>query len=450
MRFMRGKIKKILKNPAGTRKRTIASADNYIKYMEKKRLTLSGIGDRIDFLEHETLTASRFIILEAAPFVSVGMGTLMGLNKVAGLKEQGIEYLEFTKSMPHNVTSEMNLDLWDHAQNIRADPVSEKLFAKPSEELVDFYYQKKLPVVAQNEIQAFLDVYGSRGYGEIDLGQPRWSDNPKTIITHIKSYLAITDPEHFPPRVFAQGRKEVMELYNSAFDNVKSKKGGLLKTKVMNFMISRHRKVFGMREYPKFFWIKSFGVFRKTLVDIADEMVKSNHLEKAEDIFFIYYTTLKEYAKEPKDLKTVVRQNRLDYKKEEGRKVIPRVILSSGEVFYQSSIQPDLKEGQYLGSPVSPGTVEGLVRVVLSPDEGTLKQGEILVCPGTDPSWTPLFQIASALVMEVGGMMTHGSVVAREHGIPGVVGVIEATSKFKTGQKIRVNGSSGLIEVLDN
>jgi len=102
-----------------------------------------------------------------------------------------------------------------------------------------------------------------------------------------------------------------------------------------------------------------------------------------------------------------------------------------------------------VGSPVSPGVVEGVVHVVFDPHGAQLDPGDILVCPGTDPSWTPLFLAAGGLVMEVGGMMTHGSVVAREYGIPAVVGVHQATSRLRTGQRIRVNGSTGGIQVLD-
>jgi pyruvate,water dikinase len=101
------------------------------------------------------------------------------------------------------------------------------------------------------------------------------------------------------------------------------------------------------------------------------------------------------------------------------------------------------------GSPVSPGVVEGRVHVVFDPHGANLLPGEILVCPGTDPAWTPLFLAAAGLVMEVGGLMTHGSVVAREYGIPAVVGVDRVTERLKTGQRVRVDGSSGQVTILN-
>jgi phosphoenolpyruvate synthase/pyruvate phosphate dikinase len=124
------------------------------------------------------------------------------------------------------------------------------------------------------------------------------------------------------------------------------------------------------------------------------------------------------------------------------------VLLSDGRAFYEG-VNGGSGSGAISGSPVSPGSAQGRVRVVLDPRQARLLPGEILVCPGTDPSWTPLFLSAAGLVMEVGGMMTHGAVVAREYGIPAIVGVDRATTRLLTGQLIRVNGSSGEIEVLE-
>jgi pyruvate,water dikinase len=126
------------------------------------------------------------------------------------------------------------------------------------------------------------------------------------------------------------------------------------------------------------------------------------------------------------------------------------VLLSDGTAYFEGIRPLEGKEEQIIGDPVSPGVVEGTVRVVYNPLDTYLEPGEILVCPGTDPAWTPLFLAAGGLIMEVGGMMTHGSVVAREYGIPAVVGVNQATSRLQTGSRIRVDGSSGMIEVISN
>ena len=174
-------------------------------------------------------------------------------------------------------------------------------------------------------------------------------------------------------------------------------------------------------------------------------------LERPDDLFYLTVKELKTLAMgAPGDWKKLVRARRLAEKNEARRQPIPRLLLSDGAAFYAGISAPDGAEGNILsGSGVSPGTVEGIVRVVFDPLEAGLEPGEILVCPGTDPSWTPLFLAAGGLVMEVGGMMTHGSVVAREYGIPAVVGVDRAIERLQTGQKVRVDGSSGTVEMLE-
>lgn len=145
-----------------------------------------------------------------------------------------------------------------------------------------------------------------------------------------------------------------------------------------------------------------------------------------------------------------IAERRAKYQREHLRKQIPRLLLSDGTTYYEGMRAPGVREGAIIGDPVSPGVAEGTARVIFDPHSSQLAPGEILVCPGTDPAWTPLFLTASGLVMEVGGMMTHGSVVAREFGIPAVVGVHQATERIKTGQRLRVNGSTGEITLIDD
>jgi pyruvate,water dikinase len=145
--------------------------------------------------------------------------------------------------------------------------------------------------------------------------------------------------------------------------------------------------------------------------------------------------------------RSIVAERRLTYERERMRRQAPRVLLSDGRAFYEG-LGADDGDGALSGSPVSPGVVEGVVRVVFDPRGAQLAPGEILVCPGTDPSWTPLFLAAGGLVMEVGGLMTHGSVVAREYGIPAVVGVHQATTRLRDGQRVRVDGTAGRVVVI--
>ena len=130
------------------------------------------------------------------------------------------------------------------------------------------------------------------------------------------------------------------------------------------------------------------------------------------------------------------------YDRERARRRIPRLLLSDGTDAEAALVS--VGEG-LRGSPASPGVVSGIARVIRSPAGARLEPGEILVAPSTDPGWTPLFLTAGALVMEMGGMMSHGAVVAREYGIPAVVGVAGATDQITTGQRVTVDGSAGTV-----
>jgi len=209
------------------------------------------------------------------------------------------------------------------------------------------------------------------------------------------------------------------------------------------------RALAGLRESPKFTMIRIMGIARDALLESGRELVEESVLDGADDLFYLSMRELKTLAiGVPGDWKKLVSERRAGEQIERRRQSIPRLLLSDGTAYFAGITTAGDGTG-LAGSGESPGVVEGVVKGVFDPLEASLDPGEILVCPGTDPSWTPLFLAAGGLVMEVGGMMTHGSVVAREYGIPAVAGVDQATSRLQTGAKVRVDGSSGTIELLD-
>jgi pyruvate,water dikinase len=233
----------------------------------------------------------------------------------------------------------------------------------------------------------------------------------------------------------------------------------------------------GVRESAKFFAIRTMGISRQALLEVGEEFIAAGTLDRADDLFFLRLKELEALARgeglppRPRPLsqeergvsplppgegrgeglpwKALIARRRAIYERELRRRQVPRVLVSDGRAFYEGLGAAAGRGDDIIGSPVSPGVVEGIVHVVLDPRSTQLAPGEILVCPGTDPAWTPLFLAAGGLVTEVGGVMTHGSVVAREYGIPAVVGVHQATLRLKTGQRIRLDGTSGVIQVLE-
>ena len=228
------------------------------------------------------------------------------------------------------------------------------------------------------------------------------------------------------------------------------RKHGWIKSRQIRFFAGRARSLMGIRESPKFFAVRFMGLIREEILKTAADFVPTGELLQAEDIFFLNFTETERFAsRDGEDWTRLIQTRREAYAYEQNRRLIPRLILSDGRTFYEGMASNNTDPNSLTGSPVSPGVVEGSVRVVLDPRIANLLPGEIMVCPGTDPSWTPLFLTAGGLIMEVGGMMTHGAVVAREYGIPAVVGVTDATTRLITGQRIQLDGSSGQIVLID-
>jgi len=392
------------------------------------------------------------VVAGMAPF----FGVLQPLSRQAAVSlkepELGTLFMEVARGLPNNVTTEMDLNLWRVALRLRNDPDSMDVFSTTSAaELAKCYLEKTLPQAAQEAIASFMDRYGMRGLGEIDLGRPRWREQPEHILQTLQSYLKI-DQIQAPDVQFTRG----IEAAEKAAKRLEAAAGqmpaGWFRRKQVHWAIRRYRALAGMREAPKFFAIRMMGLTRQGLLESGAALVRAGLLDQAQDLFYLHIDELKQagFRKDiPEEYRQRINERRAIRQREMRRKQIPRVLLSDGTTYYEGVQSKGEATGDMVGDPVSPGVVEGAVRVVFNPNGIQLVPGEILVCPGTDPAWTPLFLAAGGLVMEVGGMMTHGSVVAREYGIPAVVGVHQATSRLKTGQRIRVDGSMGRITILD-
>ena len=287
-----------------------------------------------------------------------------------------------------------------------------------------------------------------RGVGEIDLGQPRWREDPTSVMHTLQSYLQI-EPKFAPDVLFEKGARAAEEAIERRATQARLQRGGRIKEKLVRGAARRVRLLMGARESPKFFAVRAMGIVRSVLLEVGEEFAAAGTIARPDDLFFLYITELEALSRrESRDWKAFIAGRRLAYDRELRRRQVPRVLVSDGRAFYEV-VGAETDTGDSItGSPVSPGVAEGIVHVVLDPRGAQLAPGEILVCPGTDPAWTPLFMAAGGLVMEVGGMMTHGSVVAREYGIPAVVGVHQATLRLKDGQRIRVDGTTGRIAIL--
>jgi pyruvate,water dikinase len=212
---------------------------------------------------------------------------------------------------------------------------------------------------------------------------------------------------------------------------------------LLRFFIGRARALMGSRELPKFMLMgRVFTPLRELLRPVGEELTAMGRLESPDDVYFLTLAEARA-AIAGADMRATVAAHRVTFVREQARRRIPRVLLSDGTDAEVALVEAS--DGALRGSPASPGMVTGRARVILSPRGAYLEPGEVLVAPSTDPGWTPLFLTAGGLVMEMGGMMSHGAVVAREYGIPAVVGVADATERIATGDVITVDGSSGVV-----
>lgn len=352
-----------------------------------------------------------------------------------------------SKSVSNNVTSEMGLALLDVADGVRQYPAVVDYFQHASNET---FFEDLARLEGGNavskSIEAYLEKYGMRCSGEIDITRPRWSEQPAGLVPMILSNIRNFEPGAHNA-IFAQGMLEAEQKEQDLLNRLEKLPGGKQKAKKTKKMVRVLRNFTGYREYPKYLMVGHYWIIKQALLKEANKLVPKGVIREKEDIYYLSFEELRE----------LVRTNRLDYSIITGRKeeyevyeklTPPRVMTSEGEVVSGEYHSGSIPEGALAGVPVSSGTIEGRARVILRMEDARIEEGDVLVTAFTDPSWTPVFVSIRGLVTEVGGMMTHGAVVAREYGLPAVVGVENATKLIKDGQRIRVNGTEGYVEIL--
>jgi rifampicin phosphotransferase len=355
-----------------------------------------------------------------------------------------------TRSAPNNVTSEMGLALLEVADEIRPHPEVVAFLQDVDDDHFldgDELARREGGPEARDAIRGYLDTYGMRCVGEIDITRRRWSERPTalvpTLLGHIKSFGPGEAKRHFE-----RGRQEAQAKEQEVLERLRAQPDGERKADETKRMIDRVRTFIGYREYPKYAMVNRYFIYRQAFLGEADRLVRAGVVRNREDIFFLTFEELHE----------VVRTNQVDEELIQQRQdafasyhslTAPRVLTSDGEAVAGSYRRDDLPPSALAGLAVSAGTVEGRARVILDMADADVEEGDILVTAYTDPSWSPLFVAIKGLVTEVGGLMTHGAVIAREYGLPAVVGVQHATQLIEDGQRIRLDGTNGSIEILD-
>ncbi len=425
----------------------IRDAEESLEALKKDIIAESGTG-LFDFILEDIRQSKQLI------FHTQHMGVLLAaMNASSWLNDKMLEWLGekgvadvLTQSVSNNITSKMGLELLDLADVIR-----------PHEEIITYLQQVKTNDFL-NELQrfpggedvrsaivAFLEKYGMRCASEIDITKTRWSENPSIllpiILTNIKNFEYGAAKQKFE-----KGLHDALKKEETLLERLKLLPDGEKKAKDTKGMIDLLRNFAGYREYPKYIIVSRFFVYKQALMKEAAALMKADVISDIDDIFYLTFEEFREVVR------THIIDDKLIYQRKEAfeyyqRLTPPRVITSEGEIVSGKYKHEDLPSGAIPGLGVSSGIVEGRARVVLNMENADLEDGDILVTSFTDPSWTPLFVTIKGLVTEVGGLMTHGAVIAREYGLPAVVGVENATKVIKDGQKIRINGTDGFVEI---
>ncbi len=412
-------------SPEKAREKSLNYGEKYIEKLQQESQKLKTRQEKLEFIKENSadVFTTGFSVLA---YIAVSSGYIDKVREILESYQLDTEELsQVEKSLPYNVTTEMGMKLLKIAKKL--DQNGEK------------------PAVSTPEIQEFLAEYGQRSSVEVDLGVPNWNEEPDYIVKLVQSYI---DNQSYQQGLdnFYHGRQKAEEAILNITARVKER-AGKRKAKKVNKLLRAYREMFGLRELSKLLLTQALQIFRDMFKEIAKEMVAEGKIKKTSDIFYLNLEQLEAENEQDLNLNNTVKQNREIYQRQLKLKA-PRVITGTGECFHFP--REEENETVMQGIPVSAGLKEGKVRILHSPEEGDrLSQGEILVTRGTNPSWTPLFLNSGALIMETGGPISHGSVVAREYGIPAVVGVKDAVNRLQDGQQVRVNGERGTVEILE-
>lgn len=366
-----------------------------------------------------------------------------------------------SQSVPHNITSEMGLALLDVADAIRPYPkVIDYLQHVKDDNFLDELVKLDGGQESLDAILDFLDKYGMRCAGEIDITRTRWREKPITLVPLILGNIKNFEPNE-SGRKFEKGRQEALKKEKELLDRLKQLPDGEQKAQETKRMIDLIRNFMGYREYPKYGMVNRYFIYKQALLKEAERLVQAGVIHDKEDIYYLTFEELHEVVRTYKldnpgsmveqqaklGTRQMISKRKDEYKVYE-KLTPPRVITSDGEIIAGEYKRENIPAEAIVGLSVSSGIIEGRARVILNMEDADLEDGDILVTAFTDPSWTPLFVSIKGLVTEVGGLMTHGAVIAREYGLPAVVGVENATKRIKDGQRIRVHGTEGYIEIL--
>ncbi len=348
------------------------------------------------------------------------------------------------KGIPHNPTTVISLDLWALAQEAR--PLAAVFEQSPADQLATVLQTTEAGRRWWSRFDKFLARHGHRGEVELDLSTPRWAEDPTFLLQAVANYLRHPSGVPTPPELLAQGirrREEAATMIRSILPRP-------LRW-VFSWLYERYVLWLPFREAAKYVWLIGFAHARQVYLELGRRLALAGHLKTADEVFLLQSNMVRSWAETGIASWT---QEMLEAREREWqawtRLCPPSLLIGTRGVEQSAEARPAATSPEKVlhGTSVSPGKAEGLARVITDPHRADLRPGEILVTRYTDPAWTPLFFTAGALITEIGGVLSHGAVIAREIGLPAIVGVEGATCRISTGRRVKVNALNGTVELL--
>lgn len=369
-------------------------------------------------------------MMKSVGMLMVGMISLSQVKKL--FKGEDVEDLVITLGMdlPGNPTSAMGHEMYKLAcyDEIKA--------TKSGKEFAERIQKGNYSKAFMKDFEAYMSLYGVRGFKEIDVAAPRAYEDLPAFFNQL---ININTEDN--RLLDVKARREA--AYNKLL--AKAREGGFEKKFVK--YATKYQDTFGYREDPKFVYVMVVDQLRRAALKIGERFVVEGRLETREQIFDLTSEQIVRAQNEKTfNLMKARDENLAPYKLVENVKNWPTIIDSRGKIYRDVSVS---EEGDIIGDPIAPGVVRGRAKVLHSPYEKPLEPGEILVTKATEPAWTPVFVNAVGVVLEVGGPLQHGAIIAREYGIPCVSGITAVQTLIKDGDLLEVDGSSGIVKIIE-
>ncbi|MDE2998200.1 MAG: PEP-utilizing enzyme [Gemmatimonadota bacterium] len=338
-----------------------------------------------------------------------------------------------------NKTSEANAALEELTEEVRNDPGLRRILETGE----DGAFLRRMTAGEgrfASRFEAFIQGYGERAANR-DFTYARWRERPEIVVQMLRQNLCA---ESVPLR--KEPRETMQAAESKVFERLSETPFGSVRVVVFRHVLRYARIYIGLREELRFHLDRLFAGYRSVFLGLADHLVSRGLLRRKDDVFFLTCGEVENaFRGGPAPSEDEILRRIADFERARIRQPFYFWIDGRGE---NPVVDEDQDAHRLQGVGTSPGTATGFARLIRGPEAfGTLGQGEVLVALGTDPGWTPLFRRASAVVTEIGGVLNHSSVIAREYRVPAVVGVSGATRRIRTGDRVTVDGSRGVVEI---